>query len=282
MKSFTSLTLALALPVLLHAQVKFPAPSPACQIKQTIGLTDVNVEYSRPSARDRKVFGDVVPYGEIWRTGANASTKVSFSQDLKVGGQDVPAGTYALYTIPGQNSWTIILNKNLTYWGTPDKYDMAEEQCRFTVTPAKLTEKVETFTILPTHLRDDKANLSLLWENTAVHIPLELGTAATVIKELDKALAGPDGRFYYQAARYYLDTDTEMDKAMEYISIAVNEKKYDQFFVLRTMALIQAKKGDYKGAIATANLSTEKAQVDGNMEYVRMNEASIKEWSAKL
>jgi hypothetical protein len=282
MKALSSMLLALALPVMLQAQVKFPAPSPACEIKQTIGLTDVKIEYSRPSARDRKVFGDVVPFGEMWRTGANASTKVSFSTDLKVGGMDVPAGTYALYTIPGQTEWTIILNKNLTYWGTPDKYDMAEELCRFTVKPGKLTEKVETFTILPSHLRDDKAYLSLLWENTVVNIPLELGTAAMVKKELDKALAGPDGRFYYQAARYYLDSNTELDKAMEYISIAVNEKKYDQFFVLRTMALIQAKKGDYKGAIATAKLSSEKAQTEGNMEYVRMNEASIQEWSAKL
>ncbi len=282
MKNFRYLLiLALALPAILQAQMKFPAPSPACEIKQTIGLTEVRIEYSRPSAKDRTVFGDVVPFGELWRTGANASTKISFDQPVNLGGQDVPAGTYALYTIPGQSEWTIILHKNLTYWGTPDKYILEEDQCRFTVKPGKLTEKVETFTILPGQLRDDQAQISLMWENTIVNLPLKLRTAETVKADLEKALAGPDGRLYYQAARYYLDTDINTEKALEYVNIAINEKKYDSFFVLRVKSLLQAKAGDYKGATATAELSLAKAREEGNADYVRMNEASIVEWAAK-
>ncbi len=281
MISLRMLIPALLLPLAMTAQVKFPAPSPACTVQQSIGLTEVKIEYSRPGVKDRKIFGDLVPFGEIWRTGANASTKISFDQDVNLGGQNVPAGTYALYTIPGQTEWTIILHKNLTYWGTPDNYNLEEDLCRFTVKSSPLATTVESFTIMPNNLRDNGAIISLMWENTAVHIPLELNTAKTMQTELEKALAGPDGRLYYQAARYYLDANSNTEQALEYINKAINEKGYDRFFVLRVKSLLLAQTEDYKGAIAAAELSLEKAKEEGNADYVRMNEASIKEWSAK-
>ncbi len=275
------LSAALLIGSTLNAQVSFPAPSPACEITQSIGLTEVNIKYSRPSARDRTIFGDLVPYGEIWRTGANASTTLSFDKAVILGAQEVPAGTYALFCIPENGEWTIILSNNVESWGPPNPYLVEEEQCRFKAKPRRLSDKVETFTILPTNLRDDRAMITLMWENTAVDLPLQLGTHEQVTSALDKTLGGPDGRFFYQAARYYHDAGVEQDKAMEYIDIAIQQKGYDRFFVLRTKALIQAKAGDYTGAIATAKMSSEKAREEGNMEYIKMNDASIQEWSSK-
>lgn len=246
-----------------------------------MGLTQVRIEYSRPSVKGRRIFGDLVPYGELWRTGANASTKISFDKDVKLGGQDVPAGTYALYTIPGEKEWTIILHKNLSFWGTPDNYNLEEDQCRFTVTSTSLSMTMESFTIFPTNLRDESASISILWENTAVHLPLDVMTAKSVEAELEKALAGPDGRLYYQAARYYLDANVKTDQAIEYINKAIDEKGYDRFFVLRVKSLLLARKGDYAGATRAAEQSLAKAREEGNADYIRMNEASIREWSGK-
>ncbi len=272
---------ALVLPLLGQAQIKFPAPSPLCKVTQTVGLTEVQLEYSRPSVRDRKIFGELVPFGTIWRTGANSATQISFDQAVRLAGQEVPAGTYALYTIPGADSWTVMLNRDLVFFGSPDKYNQEEELIRFNIAPVALAEPVESFTILPTHLRDDKARISIMWENTAVHIPMELTTADRLERDIEKLLAGPDGRTYYQIARYYHETGVRPDKALEYIRIAVEQKGYDTYWALRTMALIQASAGDLQGAILSAEKSTAKAKAEGNLDYVRMNEVSIREWKGQ-
>lgn len=280
MKRFGSLLLSLIAWVGLNAQVEFPAPSPLCKIEQRIGLTDVHIEYSRPGVKGRTIFGDLVPFGKMWRTGANASTKIEFSKDVVFGGQEVPAGTYALYTIPGEAEWTIVLHKNLSYWGTGGSdYDQAEDQCRFTVKPTRFAETVETFTILPNQIRDNSAVISLLWENTAIHLTLELGTMEEVEKDLKKVLNGPDGRTYYEAARFYLNAGDNMQEALDYINTAIEEKDYERFWVLRVKALIQAEMGQYAAAIETAKRSKALAEEAGNEDYVSMNDASIAEWS---
>ena len=173
------ITLMAALPILGMAQIDMPKPSPLSTVTQTVGLTDASITYSRPSAKGRTVFGDLVPYGEMWRTGANASTKIKFSDDVKIEGQDVPAGEYALYTIPGKDVWTIIIHKNTSYWGTgDDKYKIAEDQARFTVKPMTYPVKIETLTFGFTDLKNDEAYIELLWENTQVRFK--------VVSEVDK------------------------------------------------------------------------------------------------
>jgi hypothetical protein len=282
MKRIGSLLLSLVAVVSLNAQVEFPAPSPLCKMEQRIGLTDVTIEYSRPGVKGRTIFGDLVPFDKMWRTGANASTKLEFSKDVKLGGQDVPAGRYALYTIPGEAEWTIILHKNLSYWGTGGSdYDTEEDQCRFTVKPTRFAESIETFTILPNQIRDNSAVISLMWANTAVHLPLELGTIEEVEKDLKKTLSGPDGRTYYEAARFYLNSGDNMQDALDYVNTAIEEKDYERFWVLRVKALILAEMGQYSAAIETAKRSKQLAQEAGNEDYVNMNDASIAEWSNK-
>ncbi len=280
MKRIASLLLGLTAWVGLNAQVEFPAPSPVCEMEQRIGLTDVTIEYSRPGMKGRTIYGDLVPFGKMWRTGANASTKIEFSKAVKLGGQDVPAGRYALYTIPGEAEWTIILHKNLSYWGTGGSdYDQSEDQCRFTVKPKRFAETVETFTILPGQIRDNSAVISLLWENTAVHLPLELNTTDEVEKGLKQAMSGPDGRTYYEAARFYLNSGGDMQEALDYINTAIEEKEYEKFWVLRVKSLIQAEMGQYAAAIESAKRSKQLAMEAENEDYVKMNDASIAEWS---
>jgi len=261
------------------AQLKTPAPSPMSKMEQTVGLTDVTIEYSRPSMKGRTIFGDLVPYGTMWRTGANASTKVSFSEDVTVGGQELKKGDYALYTIPGEAEWTVVFHKNLEHWGVGgDKYNAEEDAVRFTVKPSKIGYSVETFTIGVSDLKADGANINLTWANTKVTIPLAVGTTKSVMAAIDKAMAGPDWYAYYQSARFYLENDQDIAKANEWMSKAVEMGGNEKFWVMRQASLIEAKMKNYKAAIATAEKSLALAETAGNKGYVKMNTESIAEW----
>ena len=263
------------------AQISVPAPSPLSNVEQKVGLTDVNISYSRPSVKGRTIFGDLVPFGEMWRWGANASTKLKTSDDIKVNGHDVPAGTYALYAIPGESEWTIIIHSNTSYWGTGgDKYNKEEDLVRFTVTPNKAYPvKTETMTFQFSDLTIDGCNLEFMWENTQFKLEIKTNVDDQVMKEIDMKMKGVSSATYYQAARYYYDNDKDLDKAYEWIKLAlVNNEK---FWMVRQKALIEAKLGKYKDAIATANKSKELALAAGNQDYVRLNEKSIEEWSSK-
>jgi hypothetical protein len=153
-----------------------PAASPACTLKQRVGLTDIEIVYSRPGVKNRKIFGGLVPYGEVWRTGANAATQISFSKPVKLNGADVPAGTYSLFTIPGETEWTVILNKTVKQWGA-FKYDEKADFVRVKATPVTLAEPVETFTIDINDIRDDSATLNLIWDKTRVPVKLTVENA---------------------------------------------------------------------------------------------------------
>ena len=205
-----SVATALAVAVVpdLHGQaprVEFPAPSPLSTVKQRVGLTDIEVVYSRPGVKGRSIFGGLVPYGEVWRTGANQSTKITFSTPVKLDGAAIPAGTYALYTIPKANEWTIIIYKNTALPSTAS-YDPKDDVARVNVKPTKLSQAVETFTIDVNDVRDESATLNLTWAKTRVSVKLEVELTSKLVPQIEAVMAAPEGtKPYYQAAMFYYD-----------------------------------------------------------------------------
>lgn len=282
MKKLIILTALLAVFTAANAQIKTPAPSPTGKISQEVGLIKIDVEYSRPSAKGRKVFGDLVPFGELWRTGANASTKITVSDDAKVAGMPLPKGTYALYTIPGEKEWTIIFYKNTSFWGTPEPKDFKEEdvQARFTVTSVPVRDLVETFTLNINNLRNNGGDLEIMWEYTKVIVPIVTDTDLKVMKAIEATMSGPAAGDFNAAARYYYEEKKDMAQALVWVDKAL-EKGGEKFWILRLKANILAELGKYKDAIMVAEKSTELAKKEGNEDYPRMNEKSIAEWSKK-
>ncbi|MBV6442988.1 MAG: DUF2911 domain-containing protein [Haliscomenobacteraceae bacterium CHB4] len=263
------------------AQIKTPAPSPVCKVNQEVGLIKVDLEYSRPSAKGRKIFGELVPFGEMWRTGANAATKVTFSDDASVGGGKLPKGTYALYTIPGEKEWSVIFYKNTNFWGTPGKdYKEEDVAARVTVPAQSLRDAVETLTMNFNNLRNNGADLEISWEYTKVVVPITVDTDSKVMADIKATLDGPSAGAYYAAARYYYEEKKDMAQALAWVDKSL-EKGGEKFWIVRQKALIQAELGRYKDAIATAEKSTELAKADGNSDYPRMNDKSIAEWKKK-
>ncbi|HEV7231673.1 MAG TPA: DUF2911 domain-containing protein [Bacteroidia bacterium] len=253
--------------------LKIPAPSPTSTLKQNFGLGEVTIEYSRPGVKGRTIFGDVVPFGKIWRTGANATTKVTFSDDVKLEGNAVAAGTYGLYTIPNKDSWDIMLYKDLTLGGNVADYKSENEVLRFKVKPQSIAGKVETFTINMADVTASKANIQLQWDKTQVDIAVTTDVDTKVMKNIETALSPDDKRPYFQAATYYYENDKDMNKALEWANKAIDQNK--AFYVVHLKAKIQMKLKDYKGAAATAEQSMALAKEAKNDDYVRMNEKII-------
>lgn len=274
---FFTVALLMIATLFANAQVKTPAPSPSAKVMETVGMTEVEIAYSRPSMRGRGIFGDLVPYNEMWRTGANASTKITFSSDVIVEGNELKAGTYALYTIPAEGEWTIIFHKNTTHWGVGG-YKAEEDAFRFNVKSTKIENTVETFTIGVSNIGLGTANIDISWENTMVSFGIDTKVDAQVQSSIEKTLAGPSMDDYYQAASYNLMADKDLEQALEWINMAMEKGGKEKFWMVRRKALIEAKLGKYKDAVASAKLSLELAEKAGNKDYVRMNEASIEEW----
>lgn len=268
----------------VEAQIKTPAASPMSKITQEVGLGTVTVEYNRPSKKGRDIFGGLVPYGEMWRTGANASTKVEFSEDVEIMGQSLKAGKYALYTIPGQSQWTIVFHKNLNHWGVGgENYKEEEDALRVSVRPINMPEGsggVETFMIVFDNVKSGSAELGMLWDNVYVGIPFSVGTDKTVMANIDKVMAGPSADDYYRAGRYYFESGADNAKALKWVKKSL-EMAPDKFWIVRLQSLIEAKTGDVASAIKSAEKSKMLAEKAGNKNYVRMNEKSIMEWSKK-
>ncbi|MFA0963888.1 DUF2911 domain-containing protein [Roseivirga sp. BDSF3-8] len=257
-------------------QLDMPAPSPASTIMQKVGLVDAKVVYSRPSMKGRTIFGDLVPYGEVWRTGANASTKVHFSDDVMIDGQKLEGGEYALYTIPGEDEWTVIFSKNTGLWGSGG-YEQSDDALRVTVDPMSMDKAVETFTMNFANLTDEGADLMLMWDKTGVAIPITVNTDEQVMAQIDRAMKNPEAslaNMYFQSANYYYSHDKDMDKALEWVNKAVDMRQ-DAFWMMHLKAKIQAEMGKKKEAIATAKKSMEVAKQANNMDYVRLNEKLI-------
>lgn len=263
----------------ITAQMQTPQPSPFSKMEQKVGLTTVEVAYSRPSMKGRTIFGDLVPYDQLWRTGANKNTIVTFSDDVKIGGKEVAAGSYALYTKPGESVWEITFYSDTENWGTPQNWDASKVAAIVKTEVIKMPMNVETFTITIDDLTNNGAMLGLLWEDVYVGIPFEVPTAEKAKKSIEMTMAGPSGRDYYMAASYYFDEGVDMQKAKEWIDKAVAlDTDGKQFWVLRKQSLIHSKLGNSKAAIAAAKKSLASAEAAGNMDYVKMNKKSLKEW----
>ena len=273
-------TLALATELFAQApKVDFPSASPTCTLKQHVGLTDIEIVYSRPSMKGRTIYGGLVPYNAVWRTGANASTKISFSTPVKLNGNDIPAGKYALYTIPGEEQWTIILSKDTA--GNIFSYNATNDFVRFKVTPVQLADtSIETFVIEFNHIRDESATINLAWEKTVVPIKLELNVASKVVPQIEAAMASPDKKdagFYYQSAMFYFNHDLDLKKALAWLDTGLADKPRIAYELLNLKARILAKQGDKDGAIAAAKESTELAlKAEGpSSSFARMNQDLI-------
>jgi hypothetical protein len=254
-------------------KVDFPAPSPACTIRQRVGLTDIEVVYSRPGVKGRPIFGGLVPYGEVWRTGANQATKLTFSTPVKLNGASVPAGTYALFTIPGETEWTIIVNKTSSQNGA-FQYDEKADLVRVKAAPMEIAEHVETFTIAIDDIRDESATLYLLWDKTLVPLKIETELTSKLVPQIEAVMAAPgDKKPYYQAAMFYYDHGQDLQKASKWIDAAIAER--EAHYIVHLKAKILARLGNKEGAIAAAKRSTELAIKAKDNGYVKLNEDLI-------
>lgn len=283
-KTLSTLMLLLSIMMLnpAFAQLRTPAPSPAASFTQVVGVTDIAVKYARPSVRGRNIFGDLVPYGQVWRTGANESTKIEFSTDVQFDGKTLPAGKYSLYTIPNKDEWTIIFSKSLENWGS-DGYKQDQDALRLNVKPTATAEKVETFTIAISNIKTDGANLDLKWENTKVSVPFTLDVNTQVMSTMDKALAEAkpdDWRLFAQAASYLYSSNQDINRAAELMKKSVSIKP--QFWTMHTYSEILAKKGDVAGAVDTATKGLELAKEAKNDFYIAQIEKNLSEWKPKL
>ena len=279
MKKFTLLLVAICLSLAATAQLETPAPSPVGTISQKVGLTEVKIEYSRPSAKGRVVFGKLVPFGEMWRTGANASTKITIGADCNIEGQKLAKGTYAIYVIPTADAWEVIFNKNLTLWGT-DGYKQEEDALRVKVKTGKAADRAETFTMDIINLTNNGCDLVFLWDNTKTSVHIGLNTDDEVMAAIKRTMDGPSAGSYARAAQYYADNGKDLKQALAWMdkALAMDGEKY---WWLRQKSLMQAGLNDYKGATATAQRSIELAKADNDAHYVQMNEDSIAEWAKK-
>ncbi|WP_222983984.1 DUF2911 domain-containing protein [Flagellimonas meishanensis] len=279
MKKLVLFVFVALLTVSLEAQLQTPQPSPSSTLKQTVGLTDVVVEYSRPSMRGRTIFGDLVPYDALWRTGANKNTTVTFSDDIVVGGKEVKAGSYAIFAKPGEAVWEITFYSDTNNWGTPRNWDASKVAAVVKTEVQEMPMPVETFTITIDDLHNNGATLGILWENTYVGVKFEVPTMAKASKSIEAVMAGPSANDYFASASYYFAEEQDMEKAKEWIdkAVALNE---NGFWMMRLQSLIYAKMGDKKGAIEAAKRSMAVAEEAGNSDYVKMNKDSLKEWGA--
>ena len=261
------------------SQIQTPQPSPSSELKQTVGLTEVTVRYSRPSMRGRAIFGNLVPFDAVWRTGANANTTLTFSDPVTVGGTTMEAGTYALYTKPGTSEWEVYFYTDTNNWGTPGEWDTNKVAASTTVPVYPMEDPVETFTITIDDLTNNGATIGLIWENVYVGIPFQVPTVEKAMKSIETVMNGPSAGDYYSAASYYFEEGKDLQKAKAWIDKAVAANP-DAFWMARRQSLIYAKMGDTKGAIAAAKKSLAAAEKAGNADYVKMNKDSLKEWGA--
>lgn len=271
------LIVLLAVAVVANGQIQTPQASATASTATVVGLTDVKIDYARPSIKGRKIFGDaanvIVPYGKIWRTGANAGTKITFSDDVKVEGINVPKGEYLIFTWPGAAEWTVSLYKDVKLGGNTDGYDKAQEAANFKVKSEKLTEKIETFTINIGDIAADSksAKVQIAWENTSVKFTITADYDAKVMKSIEaNTKVNPSN--LYAAAVYYLDNGKDLKQALEWMNKSLEGNANPAFWQLYQKARIQKALGDKAGALVTSQASMEGAKKANNRDYQMMNE----------
>lgn len=255
-----------------NGQALMPQVSSSQTVIQDFGLGKVTLNYSRPSMNNRKIFGTLEPYGAVWRTGANGATTLTFTDEISINGNKVPAGKYALFTIPNKDNWTIILNKNTELWGAYE-YKKEDDLLRIDVKPSKLNNPIETFSIVFSDVKPGKMNLDLMWENTLVSIPMEVDFDAKVMDNIAKAMQG-DKKPYFAAAQYYYNNNKDIEQALKWV-IEAEKADMKAPWYKYWKAKILLKKGDKAGAIETAKQGVELAKAVNNQEYVNLNESVI-------
>jgi len=261
------------------AQIQTPQPSPSTTLEQVVGLTEVKIEYSRPAMRARTIMGDLVPYGSLWRTGANKNTTLSFSDPVTVGGQALAAGTYALFTRPGKSLWEVFFYTETENWGTPQEWQSKSVAAVIEVPTKSLAEPEESFTISINELTNTGANIHLSWENTRVTLPLEVPTDEKTMASIKETMKGtPKAEDLYQAAVYYRESGRDLQTAKKWIGKAI-EMDPGKYWMYRQQALILADLNKKEAAIKAAQSSLELAEKAGNQDYVRLNTKAIEEWS---
>jgi tetratricopeptide (TPR) repeat protein len=281
MKKHLLVAALIALGTGINAQIVAPKASPQGKIEQKIGVTDVKVEYYRPMKNNRVVFGEVVPFNEIWRTGANENTKFTCSDALVFGTDTLRAGTYALFTKPTASNWEIYFYTETSNWGLPETWDASKVALKTTVPTIALNDVVEVFTMNLDPVTNKMGQLSISWDKTRVTVPFAVPTAQKVLASIEKTMAGPSANDYHAAAEFYYKEKKDLQKAREWATKAVEMRGEDAYWMLRVKALIEAELGDYKAAIETAKKSLLAAEKGENKAYVAMNKASIEEWSKK-
>lgn len=265
------------------AQLEHPKASPAAQVVQEVGFATIGIQYSRPAARGRKIFGDLVPYGRIWRVGANGSTKITVDTAIDVLGNSLPPGTYALYAFPEADEWEIVFHKNTTHWGDGrQKYDPDEDAFRVTVRPRAAQAYQENFLIAFDSMSHNSVDLIWHWAKTKISIPLKVDTHSIMEAQIQSKLSqDPTAQTYYEAARYYIEQDIKHATAREFLAKAL-VLGGDTYYFHRVKSLAEAKLGNFKAAIASAEKSLQLAQAQGKDEFVRLNQKNIDLWNKKL
>jgi hypothetical protein len=255
-------------------QITPPAPSPAATITQVVGLTNISVNYSRPSAKGRAIFGSLLKYDQVWRTGANQATKITLADDVTIEGNKLAKGEYAIMSIPSQSDWTVIFSKNL---GTNEgSYKQEEDALRVKVKPMTSSSKVETFTIAFTDLGMNTANLEFSLENTIVRVKITTDVDAKVEKQIaDFTNPNKDWNGLFQAASYYFNNNKDLNKAYEWIVKSTSMQP--QYWTMYLKAQIEMKLKKYKDAITSAEKSMEMAKAGNNMQYVEFNQKILDE-----
>ena len=262
----------------VNAQVQTPAPSPSSKVEQKVGLTDITLDYSRPGVKGRTVFGDLVPFGKVWRAGANARTKITFSDDVAVDGKELKAGTYAIFVIPQAESWDVVFYTESGGGGAPAELDETKVAARATGKVYPVPFNVETYTIDINNISNSGARLEFIWEKTFVGIPFTVPTDKIVSASIENTLSGPGFNDYYSAASYYLAEGKDISKAKSWMDKAMSLNDNPRFWQLRQQSLIYAAAGDKKGAIAIAKKSLADAEASKNADFIKMNKESIAEW----
>jgi hypothetical protein len=261
---------ALSVAMTADAQtLRMPAPSPTQTLRQDFGLSTVELSYSRPGMRGRKIFGDLVPYDKVWRTGANQATVITFGEEVTIGDKKVPAGKYGLLTIPGKDNWTVIISKQLDVT-SPAAYKQDQDVVRVTAKPFTLPFSVETFTISFDNIKSNSMEVGMLWDNIMVSFPVKTDIDTRVMAQINNVM-NKDNRPYFNAAMYYMENGKDQAKALEWFDKAI-EQNPEAFWVHHQRANLLAKMGRKQDAITAANKSIELAKKAKNDDYVALNE----------
>jgi len=274
------LILLLLITSTINSQIKTPDASPATTIEQSVGLTDFILQFARPSVKGREVYGNLVPYDKLWRTGANENSVISFNTSVTIDGKSIPAGKYSIYTIPSKDSWEFILYSDSNNWGLPNKWDETKIVLSHKVYPHKLSKKVETFNISFDKLNNNSFTLGISWDYLYIPILFELPTKDTVMSSINEMLKNPNSSDLYKAAVYLLQENIDLNDASLYMEQAISMMDNPRFYHLRQQSLIYAALKDYAKAIEIAKLSLEKSINAGNTDYQKMNRDSIEAWSS--